>query len=68
MSKSHDRLCNETRDILCAKFVDVHKVIVRCQVTFATSSHSLKFSGLLSMYIQWEDWVRIPTEKNLSKL
>ena len=33
MSKSQDRPCNETRCILCAKFVDVHKVMVhaKCQ-------------------------------------
>ena len=28
MSKSQDRPCHETRSILCAKFVDVHKVMV----------------------------------------
>ena len=28
MSKFQDRPCNETRSILCAKFVDVHKVMV----------------------------------------
>ena len=31
MSKSHDRLCNETRGILCAKFVDVDKVMVHAK-------------------------------------
>ena len=28
MSKSKDMPCNETRGIMCAKFVDVHKVMV----------------------------------------
>ena len=31
MSKSQDRPCNETRGILCAKCVDVHKVMVHAK-------------------------------------
>ena len=31
MSKSQDRTCNETRGILCAKLVDVHKMMVHAK-------------------------------------
>ena len=31
MFKSQDRPCNETRGILCAKFVDVYKVMVHAK-------------------------------------
>ena len=31
MSKSQDRPCYEARDILCAKFIDVHKVMVHAK-------------------------------------
>ena len=31
MSKSQDRPCNQNRDILCAKFVHIHKVMVNAK-------------------------------------
>ena len=31
MSKYQDRPCNETTGFLCAKFVDVHKVMVHAK-------------------------------------